>query len=50
MTVALGKSDYLGAFLFGFLAWIKSALPSTFIVDAKHGALCGLGIHIEEAL
>jgi hypothetical protein len=50
MTVTLGKGDHLGDFLFGFLAWIKSALPSTLIVDAKHSALCGLGIHVEEAL
>ena len=23
------------------MAWIKSVLPRTLIVDAKHGALCG---------
>jgi hypothetical protein len=50
MTVTLGKSDYLSDFLFGFLSWIESALSRTLIVDPKHGALCGLEIHVEKAL
>jgi hypothetical protein len=50
MLVQPGKIQALGDFPFGFLAWIKSTRAGALVVDAKHCALCGLEIHVEEAL
>lgn len=47
--MALGEGKYVSNFLFGFAAWVKSALGGALVVDAKHSSLCGLSIHVEEA-